>query len=97
MISGTIDTNEIYNTHVQIKALVASYKEINKSVAEITAVVNENWVGKGHDEFESQYELLIGKIDDFGDALQDIYDALVDAEASYEKQDDSLRQEFVMA
>lgn len=94
---GTIETDKIYNAHRQIKDIVASYKEVNYEVSQITSKIKENWVGEGRNEFESQYNLLIKKIDDFGDTLYDIYDALVEAEAAYEESDDSLRQEFVKA
>lgn len=97
MCDGTIDTAKIYATHRQIKEIVESFKTVNKDVSSITMTIEENWVGKGRNEFESQYNLLIKKIEDFGDTLQDIYDALVEAEASYETADDELRQEFVMS
>lgn len=96
-VKGNINSGTIYNTHTQIKALVESYKEVNLEVERITQTVCENWVGKGRNEFESQYNILIKKIDDFGDTLQEIYDALVDAEAQYEDTDDSIRQDYVMA
>lgn len=94
---GNIDTAKIYTTHSQIKEIVESYKNVNIEVANITQVIKENWVGDGRNEFESQYNLLIKKIDDFGDTLQEIYDALVGSEAEYETSDDSLRQDFVKA
>ena len=94
---GNIDTAKIYETHRQIKEIVEAYKEVNLEVSRITNKVKENWVGKGRNEFESQYNLLIKKIDDFGDTLTDIYEALVEAEAEYETSDDGLRQQFVMA
>lgn len=94
---GHIDTEKINATHRQIKEIVESYKNVNLEVSQITKKIKENWVGKGRNEFESQYNLLIKKIDDFGDTLYDIYDALVEAEAEYETSDDSLRQEFVKA
>lgn len=97
MVDGIIDSNLIYDTHTKIKEIVEQYKEVNKRVNDITIRVNENWVGKGQIEFEVQYKLLIRKIEDFGDTLQEIYDALVDAEAKYEEQDDNLRQKFVKA
>ena len=86
---GNINTAKIYATHRQIKEIVESYKEVNAEVASITIKIQEEWVGKGRNAFESQYKLLIKKIDDFGDTLQDIYDALVEAEAEYETADDS--------
>lgn len=97
MVDGTINSEDIYNTHSKIREIVEEYKNVNLRVSNITQTVNENWVGKGQTEFESQYKLLIKKIEDFGDALQDIYDALVKAEAAYEEQDDNLRKEFVKA
>ena len=97
IVDGNIDTSKIYATHRQIKEIVDSYKDVNLEVSQITKKIKENWVGKGRNEFESQYNLLIRKIDDFGDTLQEIYDALVQAEAEYETTDDGLRQQFVMA
>lgn len=94
---GNIDTEKIYETHRQIKEIVECYKNVNLEVSQITKKIKENWVGKGRNEFESQYNLLIRKIDDFGDTLTDIYEALVEAEAEYETSDDGLRQQFVMA
>lgn len=94
---GNIETEKIYAAHRQIKEIVSSYKDANQEVSQITKKIKENWVGQGRNEFESQYNILIKKIDDFGDTLKDIYDALVQAEAEYETSDDGLRQEFVKA
>lgn len=95
--NGNIDTEKINAAHTQIREIVESYKQVNAEVTAITKRVKENWVGEGRNEFESQYNLLIRKIDDFGDVLKDIYDALVKAEAEYESSDDGLRQQFVKA
>jgi uncharacterized protein YukE len=97
IVDGTINTEQIYATHSQIKEIVESYNNVNLEVSQITQKVKENWVGKGRNEFESQYKLLIGKIDDFGETLKELYDALVQAEADYEKLDDEMRQQLVMA
>lgn len=97
VVSGKIHTDAINATHSKIKEIVNSFTEINQEVHDITNIVKENWVGEGRNEFQSQYERLITKIDDFGDTLLDIYEALVKAEAEYATTDDSLRQDFVMA
>jgi len=97
VVSGTIDSAQIYATHSKIKEIVDSYNTVNLEVSQITQKVKENWVGKGRNEFESQYKLLISKIDDFGEALREIYDALVEAESQYETLDDEMRQQLVMA
>ena len=97
IVEGSIDTAKIYAAHAQIKEIVSSYKNVNAEVSRITQRVKENWVGEGRNEFESQYNLLIRKIADFGDTLQEIYEALVQAEADYETSDNELKQNFKAA
>ena len=94
IVNGTVDSQAIYNAHTQIKALVSSYKNVKRDVSTITNTIKDNWVGKGRNEFQAQYKLLIKKVDDFGDTLVDIYDALVDAESQYEEVDLSIHNEF---
>ena len=97
IVNGHIDTGKIYAAHAQIKQIVSSYKDVNAEVSLITKRVKDNWVGDGRNEFESQYNLLIKKIDDFGETLQEIYDALVQSEADYESSDNELKQNFKAA
>lgn len=94
---GNIEVEKIIAAHKQIRTIVDAYKNVNLEVSQITSRIKDNWVGQGRNEFESQFKLLIGKIDDFGDTLVEIYDALVDAEAAYTEADDSIRQQFAMS
>ncbi|MBQ6985887.1 MAG: WXG100 family type VII secretion target [Oscillibacter sp.] len=91
---STVDTEAIQATHAEMKRVVESYREINRRVSSVTADLEEHWAGDGRNEFESQYNLLIRKIEDFGDTLQDIYEALVDAEAKYRNVDERLKQDL---
>ena len=93
-VAGTIKVDAIKSTREQVEKIVTRYGEINKEVAELKAEICNNWVGKGRSEYESQYEILISKIDDFGDTLVDIYNALIEAQAEYDLQDQSLQKEL---
>lgn len=97
IVSGTIETEKIQRAHETIKQLVSEYKDVNFKVEQITHQVKENWVGKGLNEFEHQYQTLIKKIDDFGDTLIDIYEALVQAQGEYDTADDKMRQTYKMS
>ncbi len=97
IVDGTIETALIKAAHTQIKEIATSYKDVMLEVEMITQKVRENWVGVGRNEFESQYNILIRKIEDFGDALQDVYDALVDSESHYMETDESKRQDYIMS
>lgn len=94
VVGGTIQTEYIKKAHQQVKAIVESYKNVNLEVNLITNTVKENWVGDGAAAFKSQYGILIRKIDDFGETLQDIYDNLVQAEADYQTSDNDLKSDF---
>lgn len=94
VVSGTIMTEKIKNTHVEIKKIVDAYGDVQLQVSEITLKAQENWVGKGANEFEAQYKLLIKKIEDFGDTLLEIYEALVQSEAEYQTTDNDVKQSF---
>ena len=94
IVNGNINTKKINAAHRQIKTIVDQYRQINSEVDSITMKIKENWVGAGRNEFQSQYNLLIRKIEDFGDTLKEIYDALVQAEADYETADNDLKQGF---
>lgn len=97
MIKGTIDAQKIYDTHSQIFKIVTSFNETKIEVDTITKKVKDIWVGSARNEFESQYELLISKIVDFGETLQEIYDTLVAAEAEYSEADVEMGNQYKMA
>ncbi len=97
IVDGSINTEDIYAAHEAVYAIVKEYRELNNEVGKITESIKENWVGKGRNEFESQYNLLIKKMDDFGETLQEIYNALVKAEADYESMDNELKQSYKSA
>lgn len=97
IVRGHINVDKIKAAHGKIKSIVEAYKDVNKEVSDLTIQIQDNWVGKGRNEFESQYNILIKKIEDFGDTLADIYDALVEADAQYGGTDDGMRQQFDMA
>lgn len=96
-IKGTIDTEAIYKAHRYMRQMVSDFHKSQQEVNRITQNVKDNWVGDGRNAFESQYKILISKIDDFGDTIEEIYNALVDSETQYETADNDLKQQFYIA
>lgn len=95
VVSGHIETEKIKKAHETIRNLVHTYdQELRPGVTAITLKAKQNWVGKGRNEFESQYNLIIRKIEDLGDVLNEIYQGLVNAEADYATEDNDLKQDF---
>ncbi|BCN32352.1 WXG100 family type VII secretion target [Anaeromicropila herbilytica] len=95
------------NMHLETKYLKEANKEFEKALKELTDIkidIEQHkrllytvWVGKSRDEFEYQYNILFNKISDIKDALDDMYDMMVNAQAKYDEVDDDIRQKIVMS
>lgn len=96
IVDGTINTEAIYSTHRLMREMVTAFNDSKLEVAMITNSVRQNWVGAGRTEFDAQYRTVINKIEDFGESIQEIYNALVDSEKQYEETDVEIAQQFTM-
>ena len=97
IVGGKIETSKLREAQTKVMSVVERYNAAQTEVDQITIQVKENWVGKGRNEFESQYNLLKQKLDDIGKTIKDINEALVNSLAEYEETDDGIRKEFVDA
>lgn len=70
--------------------------DIKIAIEATTNVLYTVWVGKARNEFENQYRQLFSKISDIEDALDEMYDMMVNAEATYADVDDEIRQKIAM-
>lgn len=97
VVSGHIEEADIQEAIKKIQQVAMSYKEVQKTINSTTLKAKENWVGKGRNAFENQYNILIRKIDDFGDTLDEICDGLINADAAYQEADNSLGRSYTKA
>lgn len=97
LTSGVIKTVGIAAAREQMFAIMQRFMNVKDSVNKTRQTLCDDWVGEGRNEFEVQYRLLISKVDDIGQNLEEMYQALVDAEATYQEGDASLNQEIVMS
>ncbi|MBM6977007.1 WXG100 family type VII secretion target [Intestinimonas butyriciproducens] len=96
LTSGSIHGESIAEARKKMYDMVHEFQEIKERINDTAESVKDHWVGRGRNEFETQYSLLISKIGDLGDSLDEMYEALVDAEASYGAADEDLRQSMAM-
>lgn len=94
IVSGHIEESDIQAAIEEMTAIALSYREIQEKVNSTTRTVKENWVGKGRVAFESQYNILIRKIEDFGDTLEEICDSLIEADKQYQKADNEMSRSY---
>ena len=68
------------------RAYTASLKRLEKA----SNALLDSWDGKGRKEYEYQYKLLKGKLEDISDDLYDMYDALLEAKVTYMEADEEM-------
>ena len=69
---------------------VTTYKEIKTKVQNTVSALLRTWDGEGKKQYEYDYDILYRQLEDIGDVLYELYDALVEAEAGYIKADEQL-------
>lgn len=94
---GTINTDEIGAARGQMLEILNKFRGIQERIVSTQQTLCEDWVGEGRNEFQTQYRLLLSKISDIGDSLEDMYNVLAEAEKEYGDTDSSIRQEIVMS
>ena len=83
LTGGTIETEQIAAARETMQQIVKRFMEIKNQVNQTSQNLCEDWVGEGRN--------------DIGDSLEEMYQALVDAQAAYEETDRSYNQQVVMA
>ena len=73
---------------------VTEYNRIKTDVQKNVSQLLRTWDGKGKKQYEYDYDILYRQLEDIGDVLYELYDALVKAEAIYIKADEKLAKQL---
>lgn len=85
---GFIDAIEAF------KIACDNYKDIKKKVRDSTNELLNRWEGEGATQFEKDYTLIYGQLEDILDLMLELHDGLIDAQAEYLKTDAALAKQF---
>ena len=91
-----LDSSALENVNSKFLTALRSFTDIKSDIQTNMNTLFDNWVGEARNEYESQYLQLFQKSSDIEDALKELYDMTVDAEAAFEDADDQIRQKIAM-
>lgn len=86
----TLDTSGFEDACKKFEQAGRDFTACLKRLETTSTNLFDSWDGKGRNEFEYQYKLLKGKLEDISDDLYEIYDALLEAEVTYSEADDEM-------
>lgn len=83
-----LDTEKFANTISTLKKSIAEYNDIKNEIKVTTDTLFEDWIGEGKTQFQKDYATLFRQLTDIADIMYELYDTLVEAEATYIKADE---------
>lgn len=83
-----LDTEKFANTISTLKKSIAEYNDIKNEIKVTTDTLFEDWTGEGKTQFQKDYATLFRQLTDIADIMYELYDTLVEAEATYIKADE---------
>lgn len=90
----TVHTQPMDDLALKFRDNIQVFEGYREEMENISNRLMANWVGKGRNKFEAQYNILRGQFQDISDELYDIYDALIDAETAYVETDNEIAKAF---
>lgn len=91
-----LKTDDFTATVNAFKSGVNEYNSIKSEVQRITNNVLMTWKGEGRKQFEKDYAIIFRQLEDIGDIMYELYDALIEAQATYVTTDEELSKQFTM-
>lgn len=92
-----LETSYIADAHQKFKETLTTLNEIKDDIQTQTTNLYAVWNGKSRNQFENQYRMLFSKISDINEALDEMYNMMVNAEAAYRQVDADIAQKLEMS
>ena len=91
-----LDSQKLLDAANKIDGYIKEYIEIIKRISNATNDLVANWYGEGRREFEKDYSTIYQSLTDLSDIMYDLYDSLVDSDATYVQTDEEIAKGLTM-
>lgn len=92
-----LETQKLLDAANTLNSCIDDYNEIIKRIKDSSDKLMDNWFGEGKKAFEKDYNTIFRQLSDVGDIMLDLYDSLVDADATYVQTDEDLAKNMTMS
>lgn len=91
-----LDTQKFKDTIAAFNKGIDDYNSIKDDVERTTTNLFLNWQGEGKKQFEKDYTTIFQQLKDIADIMYELYNTLVDAEATYIEADEQAAKLLTM-
>lgn len=89
-----LDTDGIEDAYSDFQDGIRELENCVSRMERATSTLMDSWVGKGRNQFETEYQLIGQQLKDISDELYDIYQALLDAHTAYIDADEQVNKQI---
>lgn len=91
-----LDSQVLLDAAKTVDTCLLDYTGAIKRVTNTTNDLLDTWHGEGAKEFEKDFTTIYQQLSDIGEIMSDLYQALVDADATYVKTDEQIAKGMTM-
>lgn len=91
-----LETQRLLDAANKLDGCLKEYTSVMKRISTVTNDLIASWYGEGRKEFEKDYSTIYQQLTDISEVMYDLYDALVDADATYVKTDKEIAKGLTM-
>lgn len=91
-----LESQKLLDAANSVDKCIKQYNEIIKRIEFSSRNLVANWYGEGRKEFEKDYATIYQSLTDINDIMYDLYESLVDADATYVQTDEEIAKGMTM-
>lgn len=91
-----LETQKLLDAANQINKCIEKYNKIIQEISTATVALTDSWHGEGCTEFEKDYSTIYQQLTDISDIMYDLYESLVDSDATYVQTDEDIAKSLTM-
>lgn len=92
-----LETQKLTDAANTLDGCINKYNDVVKDIVSKTDQLLATWMGEGKTAFEKDYSTIYRQLEDISEVMYDLYDALIDAAATYIKTDEEIAKNLTMS
>lgn len=91
-----LESQKLLDAANTLNSCISDYNDVISKITSKTDQLLLTWFGEGKTAFEKDYSTIYRQLEDISEVMYDLYDSLVDADATYVQTDEEIAKGMTM-
>ena len=96
MAVNYLESQKLLDAANTLNSCISDYNDVVGTIVTRTDQLLATWFGEGKTAFEKDYSTIYRQLEDISEVMYDLYDSLVDADATYVQNDEEIAKSMTM-